>query len=80
MGSASIFGGLKDYSMRVWLNPSQMETYHVTPNEVFAAIQDKSLEAAPGRVGERSKEAFVYVIKKKSKLAKTPEYENNTIT
>ncbi|MDO3642169.1 efflux RND transporter permease subunit [Mucilaginibacter sp. L3T2-6] len=76
VGSASIFGGLKDYSMRVWLNPSQMETYHVTPNEVFAAIQDKSLEAAPGRFGERSKEAFEYVIKYKGKLSKPEEYEN----
>ncbi|MCO5945779.1 efflux RND transporter permease subunit [Mucilaginibacter flavidus] len=76
VGSAAIFGGLKDYSMRVWLNPSQMETYHVTPTEIFAAIQDKSLEAAPGRFGERSKEAFEYVIKYKGKLAKPEEYEN----
>jgi len=76
VGSASIFGGLKDYSMRVWLNPSQMETYHITPTEIFAAIQDKSLEAAPGRFGERSKEAFEYVIKYKGKLAKPEEYEN----
>ncbi|MEO6633264.1 MAG: efflux RND transporter permease subunit, partial [Mucilaginibacter sp.] len=76
VGSAAIFGGLKDYSMRVWLNPSQMETYHITPTEIFAAIQDKSLEAAPGRFGERSKEAFEYVIKYKGKLAKPEEYEN----
>jgi len=76
VGSASIFGGIKDYSMRVWLNPSQMETYHITPNEVFAAIQDKSLEAAPGRFGERSKETFEYVIKYKGKLTKPEEYEN----
>ncbi|HVW95496.1 MAG TPA: efflux RND transporter permease subunit [Mucilaginibacter sp.] len=76
VGSASIFGGIKDYSMRVWLNPSQMETYHVTPNEVFAAIQDKSLEAAPGRFGERSDRPFEYVIKYKGKLSKPDEYEN----
>lgn len=76
VGSAAIFGGLKDYSMRVWLNPSQMETYHITPTEIFAAIQDKSLEAAPGRFGERSKEAFEYVIKYKGKLSKPEEYEN----
>ena len=76
VGSASIFGGIKDYSMRVWLNPTQMEAYHITPNEVFAAIQDKSLEAAPGRFGESSKETFEYVIKYKGKLAKPDEYEN----
>jgi HAE1 family hydrophobic/amphiphilic exporter-1 len=79
VGAASIFGGVKDYSMRVWLNPAQMETYHITPNEVMAAIQDKSLEAAPGRFGERSKEVFEYVIKYKGKLTKPEEYENIAI-
>ncbi|MGZ3764556.1 MAG: efflux RND transporter permease subunit [Mucilaginibacter sp.] len=79
VGSASIFGGVKDYSMRVWLNPSQMETYKVTPAEVLAAIQDKSLEAAPGKFGERSKEVFEYVIKYKGKLTKPDEYENIAI-
>nr|WP_315221631.1 efflux RND transporter permease subunit [uncultured Flavobacterium sp.] len=79
VGSASIFGGVKDYSMRVWLNPTQMSTYQVTPNEVMAAIQDKSLEAAPGKFGERSKEVFEYVIKYKGKLTKPEEYENIAI-
>ena len=79
VGSASIFGGVKDYSMRVWLNPTQMATYKVTPNEVMKAIQDKSLEAAPGKFGERSKEVFEYVIKYKGKLTKPAEYENISI-
>ena len=79
VGSASIFGGVKDYSMRVWLNPSQMETHKVTPAEVMAAIQDKSLEAAPGKLGQQSKEVFEYVIKYKGKLTKPDEYENIAI-
>jgi len=79
VGAASIFGGVKDYSMRVWLNPTQMATYKVTPNEVMGAIQDKSLEAAPGRFGEKSKEVFEYVIKYKGKLNKPEEYENIAI-
>ncbi len=79
VGSASIFGGVKDYSMRVWLNPTQMSNYKVTPNEVMSAIQDKSLEAAPGKFGEKSKEVFEYVIKYKGKLTKPEEYENIAI-
>ncbi|UKT65830.1 efflux RND transporter permease subunit [Pedobacter mucosus] len=79
VGSAAIFGGVKDYSMRVWLNPTQMATYKVTPNEIMKAIQDKSLEAAPGKFGERSKEVFEYVIKYKGKLTKPDEYENIAI-
>jgi HAE1 family hydrophobic/amphiphilic exporter-1 len=79
VGAASIFGGVKDYSMRVWLNPTQMATYKVSPAEVMGAIQDKSLEAAPGKFGEKSKEVFEYVIKYKGKLNKPEEYENIAI-
>jgi HAE1 family hydrophobic/amphiphilic exporter-1 len=79
VGSATIFGGVKDYSMRIWLNPGQMAAYKITPAEVMAAIQDKNLEAAPGKFGERSKEIFEYVIKYKGKLTKPEEYENIAI-
>jgi HAE1 family hydrophobic/amphiphilic exporter-1 len=79
VGSASIFGGIKDYSMRVWLNPGQMATHKITPAEVMAAIQDKNLEAAPGKFGEHSNEAFEYVIKYKGKLTNPEEYQNIAI-
>jgi hydrophobe/amphiphile efflux-1 (HAE1) family protein len=79
VGSASVFGGVKDYSMRVWLNPSQMAAYKITPAEVMAAIQDKNIEAAPGRFGERSSQSFEYVIKYKGKLTKPEEYQNIAI-
>lgn len=79
VGQAGIFGGNKDYSMRVWLNPAQMTTYNITPKEVMAAIQDKNLEAAPGKFGENSSESFEYVIKYKGKLNKPAEYENMII-
>jgi len=76
VGQALIFGGSKDYSMRVWLNPSQMAAYNLTPNEVMSKIKDKNLEAAPGKFGESSNNAFEYVIKYKGKLNKPTEYEN----
>ncbi|PSK93064.1 efflux RND transporter permease subunit [Taibaiella chishuiensis] len=79
VGQALIFGGSKDYSMRVWLNPTQMAAYNLTPKEVMASIQDKSLEAAPGKFGESSTEAFEYVIKYKGKLNKPEDYENIVI-
>ncbi|MES2652889.1 MAG: efflux RND transporter permease subunit [Bacteroidota bacterium] len=74
VGSATIFGGNKDYSMRVWLNPSKMASYGLTPKEVMAIIQDKNLEAAPGKFGESSKESFEYVITYKGKLNKPEQY------
>lgn len=79
VGKAYIYGGSKDYTMRVWLNPEQMATYHLTPDEVKAAIQDKNIEAAPGKLGERSKEAFEFVIKYKGKRNDPKDYENIVI-
>lgn len=76
VGQAIIFGSNKDYSMRVWLNPAQMATYNLTPNDVIAKIKDKNLEAAPGKFGESSNNAFEYVIKYKGKLNKATEYED----
>lgn len=76
VGQSIIFGGNKDYSMRVWLNPGQMAAYHITPQEVMASIQDKNLEAAPGKFGESSKESFEYIVKYKGKLNKPEDYEN----
>ncbi|WP_374164366.1 efflux RND transporter permease subunit [Arcticibacter sp. MXS-1] len=76
VGQAMVFGGSKDYSMRVWLNPSQMAAYKLTPGDVMSAIRDKNLEAAPGKFGESSKEAFEFVIKYKGKLNKPSDYEN----
>jgi len=76
VGLASLYGGNKDYSMRVWLNPTKMSNYQVTASEVMKAIQDKNLEAAPGKFGQNSKEIFEYVIKYKGKLSKPEEYGN----
>jgi HAE1 family hydrophobic/amphiphilic exporter-1 len=76
VGSAEIYGGAKDYAMRIWLNPAQLATYHLTPADIQTAIQDKSLESAPGRLGQSSKEVFEYIIKYKGKLNRPEEYEN----
>lgn len=78
VGQAFVFGN-KDYSMRVWLNPAQLASYKLTPQEVMAAIQDQNLEAAPGRFGQSSAEAFEYVLKYKGKMTKPEEYGNIVI-
>jgi hydrophobic/amphiphilic exporter-1 (mainly G- bacteria), HAE1 family len=76
VGQVVIWGSNREYAMRVWLNPTQMAAYAITPKEVMAAIQDKNLEAAPGRFGEQSQEAFEYIIKYKGKFSKSEDYEN----
>jgi HAE1 family hydrophobic/amphiphilic exporter-1 len=79
VGQAVIIGGNKEYSMRIWLKPSQLAAYHMSTKEVVDAINDQNLEAAPGKFGEASKEAFEYVIKYDGKLNKPGDYENFVI-
>src|SRR5690606_41653593 len=74
VGQAMAFGGSKDYSMRVWLDPNQMATYKLTPADVMAAIQHKNVEAAPGKLEENSQETFTSVIKYKGKLNHPTDY------
>jgi HAE1 family hydrophobic/amphiphilic exporter-1 len=78
VGDAQVFGA-KDYSMRIWLKPDRLASYNLSPMEVTAAIRDQSLEAAPGRFGQNSKEVFEYVLKYKGKLNRTEDYDNIVI-
>jgi HAE1 family hydrophobic/amphiphilic exporter-1 len=68
--------GTKDYSMRIWLKPDRLVAYNLSPIEVTSAIKDQSLEAAPGRFGQSSKEVYEYVLKYKGKLNQNEDYEN----
>ncbi|NML40094.1 efflux RND transporter permease subunit [Chitinophaga sp. G-6-1-13] len=79
VGEVDVYGSNHDYAMRIWLNPVQMAAYGITPQEVTAAIQNKNLEAAPGRLGENSPVAFEYVIRYKGKYSRPEEYENMVI-
>jgi HAE1 family hydrophobic/amphiphilic exporter-1 len=75
VGDAQAFG-TKDYSMRIWLKPDRLVAYNLSPIEVTDAIRDQSLEAAPGRLGQSSREVFEYVLKYKGKLNRNEDYEN----
>jgi HAE1 family hydrophobic/amphiphilic exporter-1 len=79
VGQVTFFGSNKDYSMRIWLNPSQMAAYNITPTEVMAVVKSKNQEAAPGRFGESSNRSFEYVLKYPGKYTKPEEYGNMII-
>ena len=78
VGDAMVYGN-KDYSMRIWLDPNKLTSYNLTPSDVSRAIQTQNLEAAPGRLGERSKEVMEYVLRYKGKFNEPEQYENITI-
>ena len=75
VGQAQVFG-VKDYSMRVWLNPQKMAAYGLEPADVNNAIGMQSIEVAPGKLGEESNAALEYVMRYKGKKNQPQEYEN----
>lgn len=75
VGEAMVFGA-KDYSMRIWLKPDILAAYKLVPTDIIAALNEQSLEAAPGRFGELNDQSFEYVLKYKGKLSSPVEFEN----
>lgn len=75
VGNAMVYGA-KDYAMRIWLNPDKMNNYGITPMEAIAALTDQNIEAAPGQLGERGKQAFEYTLKYTGRLVEAEEFSN----
>ncbi|TFG79251.1 MAG: efflux RND transporter permease subunit [Flavobacteriales bacterium] len=75
VGAISVFGG-KDYSMRIWIDPDKMANYALSTTDVINAINEQSLEAAAGSLGQNAGESFEYVIKYKGRYKTAEEYEN----
>ncbi len=73
VGDAQAFGG-KNFSMRIWLDPSKMAAYGLEPSEVTAAINEQSREAAAGQLGQNSGSSFEYVITYKGKFNQEKDY------
>lgn len=78
VGRVNIFG-MRDYAIRVWLSPERLAAYNLVPNDIIGAIQEQNLEAAPGKFGENSDQAFTYTIKYKGKFTEQQQYENIVI-
>ncbi len=78
VGRINVFGA-GDYSIKVWLNPDRMTALGLMPSDVTKAIQEQNLEAAPGKFGADSENAFEYTIKYKGKFIEPSQYENIVI-
>ncbi len=74
VGNVSMFGA-KDYSVRVWINPTRLSSYGLVPADVETAIQQYSFEASPGSLGQETDASLQYVLRYKGKLNKPEEFE-----
>ncbi len=78
VGDATIFGAA-EYSMRLWLDPLELEARSLTPAEVVAAIREQNVQVAAGKVGEDPAPAgtsFEYSVSTKGRLVEVAEFEN----
>lgn len=81
LGFADVLGD-REYSMRIWLKPDRMQAYKVSADEVMDALNEQSMEASPGRLGESSgkkSQAFEYVLKYSGRYTNKEQYENIVI-
>src|SRR5690625_7545592 len=53
IGDVNVFGA-RNYAMRIWLKPDRLAAYNLIPTDVIAAINEQSLEAAAGSLGQNN--------------------------
>ena len=49
VGELQMFGSQN--AMRIWLNPTRLNNYHMTPNDVIAALQAQNSQVSAGQFG-----------------------------
>ncbi len=78
VGDVSVFG-VKDYSMRIWLNPDRLAARSLTVGDVIAALRTQNVQVAAGEIGGppvESNAGFQYTIQTKGRLKTVEEFEN----
>lgn len=77
IGSTRIFGS--QHAMRIWLNPSALQSYSLMPSDVLAAIRAQNAQVASGSLADlpATKDAsFNAIITTMSRLQSVEEFEN----
>ncbi|QJP34395.1 efflux RND transporter permease subunit [Nonlabens sp. Ci31] len=77
IASAQILGSRK-YAMRVWLKPDRMRAYNISAEEVLQAMDEQSVIARPGRIGQSSgieAQSLEYVLTYEGRYNKEEQYK-----
>lgn len=70
--------GVGQYSMRVWLNPDQMQQRSLVPNDIINALKEQNVELAAGQFGSPPAEKnqdFQFSITANASLNQVSEFE-----
>jgi hydrophobe/amphiphile efflux-1 (HAE1) family protein len=78
VGDAVIFGN-KDYSMRVWLDPTKLAHYNLTVADVVKAIKSQNNQYAAGQLGQEpiaSHPIYTYTVRAQGRLVHAKQFGN----
>jgi HAE1 family hydrophobic/amphiphilic exporter-1 len=78
VGDVQVFP-LKDYGMRIWLNPEKLEYNSLTTNDVVNALKQQNVQVASGQIGQQPAppgQDFQLTIKTLGRLDDVSQFEN----
>jgi HAE1 family hydrophobic/amphiphilic exporter-1 len=78
VGNISTFG-LKDFAMRLWLDPDKLKARSLTTDDVLSAVREQNIQVAAGQIGSMPSpqdQKFQYTIKTMGRLSSPQEFEN----
>jgi HAE1 family hydrophobic/amphiphilic exporter-1 len=76
VGEVRIFGERK-FSMRLWLDPTELARRRLTPQDVVRALQEQNLQVAAGQVGQapsRDTQAYQLAVRARGRLIEPEEF------
>ncbi|WP_031427623.1 efflux RND transporter permease subunit [Flavimarina sp. Hel_I_48] len=78
IASAQILGSRK-FAMRVWLKPDRMRAYSISAEEVLKSMEEQSILARPGRIGQSSgikAQSLEYVLTYQDRYDEPQQYKD----
>ncbi|WP_309889790.1 multidrug efflux RND transporter permease subunit [Archangium sp.] len=76
VGEVRIFGERK-FSMRLWLDPTQLASRGLTPQDVVRALQEQNLQVAAGQVGQppsKDEQPYQLAVRARGRLIEPEEF------
>jgi HAE1 family hydrophobic/amphiphilic exporter-1 len=76
VGEVRIFGERK-FSMRLWLDPTELARRKLTPQDVTRALQEQNLQVAAGQVGQapsRENQPYQLAVRARGRLIEPEEF------
>ena len=78
VGQVIIFGERK-YAMRLWLDPTKLQAFNLTPDDVTSALTGQNVQVAAGAIGDQPApptQSYTYNVQVAGRLTTPAEFRN----